>query len=93
MKNAGVSSSSAHARRASIDSMSRKAPISWKVVTQSSGMMFDVALLTVLMSFSSLDVTSPECNSFWSNICRRSRWLKMRRRILVVCTASALTVR
>ena len=92
-RNRGVSSSSAQARRASIDCISRKAPTNCTIVTAMSGMSDVVASLTLSMSFSRRLVTSPECSSFWSNICRRNRWLKMRRRMAVLWRAPALMPR
>ena len=68
IRNIGVSSSSAHASRVSIDCISRKAPTSCISVTVISGKSDVVASLTTSISFSKREVTSPECISFWSNI-------------------------
>ena len=73
IRNSGVSNSSAHANRASIDCISRKAPTNCISVTLISGKSDVVASLTTSISFSKREVTSPECISFWSNICRRNR--------------------
>ena len=83
-RNSGVSISRAQARRASIVCISRKAPTSCTRVTLMSGISEVVASLTLSMSFSRRLVTSPECSSFWSNIWRRNRWLKMRWRMAVL---------
>ena len=68
----GVNRSSAQASVVSIERMSRKAPISCTEVMTNWGSNDVQASLTVLTSFSSREVMSPECNSS-SNIRRWKR--------------------
>ena len=61
----GVTSSSANARRASIEYINMNAPVSCTPVTINCGSNEVVTSATVSISLESREVTSPECN--WSS--------------------------